>query len=449
MRALIALVLAHVAAAQAYYVVQVPDTQHYGNNLQRYWHWPLSCLTLRSLPWPPAYVAHMGDFTQDALDAQFERGLDAMALLGSIPWGASIGNHDYDAGRKCTRSGGPCSTQWQRWMGPENFARTVQTAAGPVLFLHLEYLPSDAAIELARAAMDAAPTTPAALVTHYYLDRDGTANSNYGAQLDNDGDNSPVQLRRKLIDPYPQLFLVLCGHVSTTANAEYGSPFGTRVLSFLFDCQDDPDGGQGFTRLLVVEPAVLHVATYSVSFTGRPPDRSEYWQLPYDSAGHRASLRPVQRLEPVADTSLRSLYGGGRVLGAEDTLYAESTSGNQAAVLLRFDVAPGPVERALLTVTCEGYGADGDGFTVHRMLLPFDESESWASRGGFVAGRDYEAAPAAVVGPHGPETLSVDVTDVVRAGAPHGLTLVGRGGSSGIRSREWRARAERPLLSVR
>src|SRR5690606_32838997 len=198
-------------------------------------------------------------------DEQFARGRDAMALLGDLPWGASMGNHDFDGGRKCTRSGGPCTVQWARWLGPSNFARRVQTPSGPLTFLHLEWLPSDAAIAAARAVMDADPTTPVILVTHYWLDSGGAPLSRAGTDLDTDGDNGPHALWRKLVDLYPQVWAVWCGHVHDVVYRATTSAFGTHVLSFLFNTQNDPEGGQGFMRLYGVFGDHLWIASLSAT----------------------------------------------------------------------------------------------------------------------------------------------------------------------------------------
>jgi len=431
----------------------MPDTQFYSNSPSRYLHWVGMCWTIRSWAWPPAYVAHVGDYTQDATDEQFVRGNRAMLLLGSLPWGASIGNHDYDHGQKCTLAGAPCTQAWRVHRGAENFVRVAHTPQGPVSFLHLEWRPSDAAIEAARTYLDGAGGTfPTVLVTHEWLDGSGSHLGRQGSHYDGAGDNGPAELWAKLVDLYPSIFMVLCGHVHDVTQRLTRSRFSTDVLSFLFDTQGDPDGGQGFMRLYGFFGDQLLVATVSATYLGLAPDRRESWSIPYPFAAHRRSLvRPIARGYPVADTFVRTHYGGGGTFGTADTLYAATGADVQVA-LLRFDLAGiRTVDVAALTLTLEGYSAAGDGFTLHRMLRPWQESDSWSSLGGLVAGRDYAAAPDATVPAHAPGTVTLDVAASVRAmlGSNHGWALVGRGDSSAIRSREWIAATERPLLSVR
>jgi hypothetical protein len=321
-------------------------------------------------------------------------------------------------------------------------------------FLHLEWLPSDDAIAAARAVLDADPTTPAILVTHSWLDATGSHASRLGTDLAGDSDNAPHALWHKLVDIYPQIWAVWCGHVHHVTHAVTTSAFGTRVLSFLFNTQNDPEGGQGFMRLYGVFGDQLLVATMSASWLGLPPDRHEFWSMPYPFAAHRAGLaRPVFRRTAAADTFVRTHYGGGGSFGSSDLLYAETRAADRQVALARFDLAGlASVDRAILTLTFEGSAADGHGFTVHRMLRPWTEADSWASLGGLTAGRDYLATPDAAVGPHTFDTLNLDVTTLVRTSLPgpnHGWAFVGLGDSSGFRSREWRGIAERPLLSVR
>lgn len=451
---LLGCVLTTCLGAQPHYFVHVPDTQYYSNTPSLYPHWVGMCWTIRSWAWPPAYVAHVGDYTEDATDTQFVRGNAAMSLLGSLPWGASIGNHDYDGRTKCTLAGGPCTLQWREHRGPENFVRVVGTPAGPVAFLHLEWRPSDAAIELARTFLDnGGGAIPTVLVTHEWLDAAGTHLSQVGSHLDAAGDNAPAELWAKLVDLYPSICMVLCGHAHGVARTRTRSHFGTDVLSFLFNTQFDTEGGQGFMRLYGFFGDELLVASLSATWQGLPPDRREFWSMRYPFAAHRASLaRPTARRSPVADTFVRTHYGGGASFGSAEVLYAESANDQQVA-LLRFDLGGiTSVDVATLTLTFEGHSASGAGVTLHRMLRPWQETDSWASLGGLVAGRDYEELPDFTVPAHGRGTLSLDVSASVRAqlqGVNHGWAIVGRGESSGFRSREWHASTERPLLSVR
>lgn len=449
-----ALLLTACLGAQPHYFVHVPDTQFYSNSPSRYLHWLGMCWTIRTWALPPAYVAHVGDYTQDATPEQFARGNAAMALLGPLPWGASIGNHDYDFGQKCTLLGGPCTQTWLAHRGPANFVRVVATPHGPVSFVHLEWLPSDRAIELARGYFDSGGSSiPAVLVTHEWLDRSGSHQGRQGTHFDHAGDNGPAELWTKLVDLYPCIFMVLCGHVHETVHARTRSRFGTDVLSFLFNTQGDPEGGQGFMRLYGFLGDRLLGASLSATYLGLPPDRSEFWSQPYPFAQHRASLlRPIERRHPVADTYVRTHYGGAATFGAAETLYAEAT-GERQVVLLRFDLSGiDTVATAALTLTLEGHAAAGGGFSLHRMLRPWSESDSWLSLGGLVAARDYDARAAAVWSAHSLGTVTLDVTEALRAliaGQDHGWALVGLGDDSGMRSREWQAVTEQPLLSVR
>jgi hypothetical protein len=444
MRKALASVLLSCASGQVptWYLVQVPDTQHYSYDTGRMVHFYLQALSVHGWGALPAVALHMGDITENARDVEFERALSAMRLFAPVPWAACIGNHDYQGGRK------PVADGFRRWFGEENTATVFPTPDGDVAALMLEYMPSDDAIAFARAFMDAHPTMPTVLSTHYWLEISGER-GRVGSRLDGAGDNSPAEVWAKLCLLYPQTFLVLCGHVSGEALRSDGTLLGTTVVQVLSDYQSDPDGGQGFLRLIAFGGRQAWLLTHSSSYLGLPPNRFGVLTVPCeDVAALRARLRPVDRLEPSEDTFVAPCWGGIGPRGSWDTLLAAG-SGCQEHALLHFPVPRGAVSRALLTLTIEGPSADGAGFSVHRMLRPWAEDTTWTALGGLVPGRDYDAAPAAVtLSPLPVGTHSVDVTDALRTGAPYGFVLVGLGESSALRSREWHASAERPMLSV-
>lgn len=453
-----ALVAASVARAQGapFYVAQFPDTQHYTYDAGRMLFFYGMAAQLRAMPTPPIYVTHVGDLTEYAWDIEFDRANAAMHLLDPIPWGVSIGNHDYDQGAKCTVAGHPypCTSQWRRYRGPENFVNVAPSPAGPVGFVHLEYMPSDDSLDMAMSWMDANPTTPVVVTTHYWLDIDG-ARGRIGARLDGAGDNSPAETWRKLCETYPQVFLVLAGHVSGESFRSDTTILGTRVPQSLSNYQSDPYGGQGFLRFFGFSGSTLHVLTHSWEYQGLPPNRFGYFTAAMEdlhALPSRLAAMHIERLEPSADTFVAPCWGGIGSRGSWDLLWAAAT-GCQEHGMIRFEVPARAVGRAILTVTVEGHSTDGAGFQLRRMLRPWGEQQTWGELGGLVEGRDYSAqVDIASSTPLATGTINLDVTDAVRAwaaGAPnYGWCVLGLGESCGFRTREWHARAERPRLTV-
>lgn len=436
-----------LASPGDFYIVHLPDTQFYWRWGPAFWPnmtWNISHWQPR-----PAYVTQVGDFTQGAQPTEFAYGRWCMSLLGGIPWGVSIGNHDYD-------SVAWPPTSWSRWtaagMGPLNFVNVVQTPQGPMAVLHLEYMPSDSAIEVAFDFLDENPTMPAMLTIHQWLDSDGVRTN---TRTDRQGDlhNDAEAVWQKLVQTYPQIVLVVSGHSHDVERRRDTTMLGRDVEQHLFDVSADPNGGNGFERLYAYVGDRLFVATLSVLYSGTGPNRTEFYSVPYDLPAVRAELtsKQVTRHYPTKDTFVMPCWGGGAVHGNREWLWAAG-SGCHEHGLVQFDVSSvRSVSKAILTVTCEGYSTDGDGFTLHRMRRSWTEGDSWQSLGGLTAGIDYRVSPDATVGPHGLVTLNIEVTDMARAWLTepnHGILVKGLGETSGFRTREWRAKPERPRLTI-
>ena len=121
-------------------------------------------------------------------------------------------------------------------------------------------------------------------------------------------------------------------------------------------------------------------------------------------------------------------------------------------------VPPGTkIARAVLTVTTEGKYADSkNGAGLHRMKITWSEGSTWSGLGkGVQLGKEAEtvsdASSAGEVSVKG--TRSLDVTASVQAwsdGAPnHGWVLHTTGSDRWqLRSSQWKAVAERPMLTV-
>ena len=431
-----------------FYIVHLPDTQHYyvfGTS-----HWPLMSWNIGGWSPRPVYVTHVGDFTQNALPVEFQYGKWCMSLLRGIPYGVSIGNHDYD------HLTWPMN--WDTWtaegMGPTNYVNVIQTPRGPLASIHLEYLPPDRALEVAFDWCEQNPTMPAMLTTHHWISSFNATRGTAGTDRGGEGPNNSEDCWRKLIETHPQIVLVTSGHGHGVQRRRDTTLLGQEVEQHLFNTQDDPYGGNGFQRVYAFIGPRMWVASMSVLYTGMGPNRTELYAVPMDLDAIRAGLESTTLHQVYADrdTFVAPCWNGGIVRGDWEWLWA-AKGGCDEHGLVHFDLSGiGSVSRAVLTVTSEGYSTNGDGFSLHRMLRDWDEFDSWNTLGGLVEGVDYEAASVAEVGPHGLITHNWDLTATVRAwvqGAPNfGLLVKGKGESSGFRTREWRAKTERPRLTV-
>ena len=428
-------------------------------------------MTWQMTRWNPAprYVAHVGDLTQNGTPEEFQRGRWAMRLLGDIPWGVCIGNHDYRCGLSSIPSYA-CAAEWRRWMGPENFVNYVDTPEGTVMFLHLEWDPRDLeSLEFARSKLEANPGYPVVLVMHRFLSRPlGTPSGGYytsgfvevgGSRLDGAGVNSPHDVWMKLVEPYPQVFMVINGHGYNIVRDTKTTRFGREVQLHCFNLQDDPWGGAGYVRLYRFVGRAMIGYTFSTSaqwpqFQHYGINRTDWFSITLQhSVAEIAAEPPVWHAAPAEDTYIFPFWGGTSTRGSNNTISVSRGSIGEHG-LIRFDLTGAPaVTQAVLTFTAEGNRAEGDGFTMHRMLRPWSELDSWNTLGGLVAGVDYEAVPDLTFGAHGMGTFNVDVTRPIadwQAGAPnYGWCLVGGANETKIRTRDWHASTERPLLSIR
>ena len=252
---------------------------------------------------------------------------------------------------------------------------------------------------------------------------------------------------------HPQIVLVVSGHTHGVSRRRDTTVLGRDVEQHLFNTQDDPNGGNGFERIYAYVGDRLFIATVSVLYAGMGPNRTEFYSVPYDLRAVRNELQSnrIHSLYPTGDTFVMPCWGGGGVRGDWEWLWASGTQCLEHG-LLHFDVSSvRSVAKAVLTVTCEGSSAAGQGFTLHRMRRSWSESDSWNSLGGLTAGVDYEPSPDATVGPHSLVTLNLDVTNMVRhwlTNPNYGILVKGLGESSGFRTREWRAKTERPRLTI-
>ena len=506
-------------AGNPFTIVMLPDTQHYSESAVNIAHfeaqteWIVERLNSRGI----VFTTMVGDIVENGAEGpamnqeEWNRALGAMNTLdgdlshapnGLLPYAAVAGNHDYDVkwtkgpANKYIQHFGPSRYAGRNWFvgassNQINMAQTFQANGELFLDLALEWRPSDEAIQWAQSVMTAYPGVPTILTTHEYLGSGNPAErSPLGETPNGGGDNSGESVYSKLVEPFPQIFMVLCGHTSFDGRLESTTALGKQVHQILADYQDDPNGGNGWMQVIEVRPAASEIEFKTTSPTYSPgttpgPDRSQSpvsnFVLGFDLEARRADLeataarrfREEQALGFAAYWGTQDTFIGNGNLGL--TLPNEAYGGSQDVRvdgdedseqgLLRFDgiigygadrIAPGTViQRAILTLTTEGTDANSiDGGTLHRMLVPWSEASTWSSLGGGIQlGSEAVSVPddVVMVGYNG--TDSFDVTPSVQAwadGAPnHGWVFIAGGKDDWtFRSSEWTSIAERPMLTV-
>lgn len=190
-----------------------------------------------------------------------------------IPFAVSWGNHDYNEtynGRQMLRKYFPMqrfedSLDGSPWTfggshDIDNFFYTGEIDGAKVLWLQLGHWSVEpgakntpAGVAWAQSVLGSHPEYSVILSTHHHL---------WARDANNPYSNPTVN---ELIDPYPNVKLVLSGHQSGTFVTSRTSSGGTRVFAILTDYQTRAWGGHGFLKNLSVdaENNLIYVNTYS------------------------------------------------------------------------------------------------------------------------------------------------------------------------------------------
>ena len=496
-----ALVFACPQATQGDFTIAVlPDTQYYCRDEPYFPTFVAQVQTIlaQRSNLQIAFVTHVGDIVHNgaSIPAQWVRADQALSPLRTatgLAHSVALGNHDLDVINEKTL-GEQTYLTWfgsQQWSGqpwylgasPKGTSHAQRFVAGGQEYLHLtvEWRAHDSEIEWARSVLQAQPQLPTILTTHEYLNVGNPAPyGTGGATPDTAGDNDAAQIRAKLVEPYPQVFLVLSGHFSGSGQRSAVNAFGQVVHEVLQDFQSDPAGGNGWMRWLHVRPAAQELVFDTHSPTYQPgvsvgPDRNatpeDNFTLSYDLVALADKLRSSTTLR--FGNSIDTHLGNGSAGQTLPTVSYGSAVGvrcdgdaDQEQGLLRFEGLVGfgpqqippqtPIERAVLVLTTEGANANSNtGAALHRILIPWDTNSTWQSlNGGVQLGTEAASSADLLTGSVAKGTRSFDVTNSLQAwvnGAPNYGWLLQATGTDRweVRSNEWPQAAERPMLVVR
>lgn len=320
-------------AQKSYSFVVLPDTQFYSSSWPEIFKAQTQWIVDNRAAEQIAFVLHTGDIVDSDVTAQWEPATQALRILdGQIPYIVTAGNHDYSS-LLADRMGmvnsyfPPSSFAQYGWFGDtyeaghvENSFSVFPAGDGRWLVIGLEFGPRDEVVAWANGVLATFPTTPAIVITHAYLYRDGTR---YDFAGTNDGQaynphryvmmgqpgssvNDGEELWRKLIQPNSNVKLVLSGHDVSQANLPPGTAArlsstradGTFVHQILANyqtclgapCQTFNDGtatnvvhgGNGYLRIVRVSPAdqTISISTYSPYIDRYLTDAANQFTLP-------------------------------------------------------------------------------------------------------------------------------------------------------------------------
>jgi hypothetical protein len=475
----------------AFTVVGLPDTQNYASSYPQIFTAQTQWVVDQRAPLDIRFVSHFGDIVNNADQPQQWINADqSMRLLdeAGILYGVCPGNHDI------TSSGGsgqPYIPQdYLAYFGPSRFAgqpwfggaspsgmSTYQyfSACGmQFLSLHIECDTPVRELAWAQGVLDANRDRPVLLTTHRYLQdaEDYTSgvplvsSGRYPAVWYSvEGTYTPDVIQSNeffdwFVRKNPSIFLVNCGHFHEEYRQVSTNVAGLPVHEVLADFQDDPNGGDGWMRIMRFDVAAgsIDVDTYSPTLAAvRTADESDF-TLPvaFDAYRMPTGVRFAAFQEGIGgyagtqDTWIsqanpNTSFGSNSTRVVDDDTANSLFSDSRGQGLMRWDALVGagpaqvPAGAQIVSATLVIDVPDdidtpfyNPNFLVHRMTRSWDESSTWNSlAGGLTVGADMTDAIASFSGDNQPDadTLRrVDVTAAVAAwaaGEPnHGLALV-------------------------
>lgn len=275
-------------------IVALPDTQYYSSDHPEILRAQTRWIADQRTPDDVALVVHEGDIVDKDEPRQWSTAAESLhALDGVVPYMLTTGNHDYArTGKFVSRD-----SLINRYFPPEAFAamgsfggafeaghiensfHLIDAPGGPWMVVSLEFGPRDAVLEWADAIVKQHSSSPAIVVTHAYLYSDDTRYNHVGRpdQLWNPhrylndeipgSVNDGQEIWNKLIRDNPNILFVLCGHDLEDGVGRLTStrPDGSRVHQLLANFQMDPQGGDGYLRVLRFNPAERHVEVQTYS----------------------------------------------------------------------------------------------------------------------------------------------------------------------------------------
>lgn len=285
------LALAPKAGAQQsddFTVVVLPDPQNYSQFYPQIFDAQTQWIANNGTKQNIRLVIGEGDLLNTATDlTQWQNVEHSIGILdqAGVPYVLAIGNHDYDSNPPIARQAtifnqhfGPSRFAGRGYYGSsnyptgsnENFYATFTWGSRSYLVLGLEYVPRNAAITWAQSVLDANQDKEVIVVTHSYLFYDKTTVDQCDTG-DMVGDNNGALLWTKLLSRYPNVSVVVSGHIAQNFRARRSDvgAGGNFVHQFFANWQDWTNGGDGYLRIMKFSPALntIRVWTYS-PYTG-------------------------------------------------------------------------------------------------------------------------------------------------------------------------------------
>jgi len=258
-------------------VVLIPDTQHLtdsGTNIA-YFQAAADWIVANRAAHNIQLVLQLGDITQNSSATEFGRAetpVDTILDEG-IPYVSCIGNHDYDGGVPSadlsdttswnTHMGTGLYTERPWWDGDfyssgksENLYFRTTLGGRPTLVVVLEFYPRSAVLAWAGDVIEANPSHDVIIVTHSYLNDDGTLtedDAEHGPSHYSLSDSSSGVEMWAEFKQYANVVAVFCAHHINGPNMavlQSDGDEGNVVYQLFANWQEGTRGGEG--RIVVL-----------------------------------------------------------------------------------------------------------------------------------------------------------------------------------------------------
>ena len=476
--------------SQRFTVIGLPDTQNYSELYPEIFYdqtaWVVEQRYLRNI----LYANHYGDVVQHAdILSEWEVGDTAMLVLDldGLPYGINAGNHDVTANgvpfesyipENYVEFFGPqryAGLSWYRGASPSGMSSYQVIEGGGIEFLMLQ-IECDGPrreLEWGQAVLDNHRDKPVMMTTHRYMQdaedyTGGVPLVDSGRYPDiwytfedvySDGGLRSNEIWDWFVRRNPQIFMVNCGHFHEEFRQQSTNIFGNTVHEVLADYQDDPNGGNGWLRIMEfdVANARIDVDSYSPWLDQyRSADESQF-TLGVDFATY-ASENPVacfqqgiNGYEGTSDTWIdeanpNTAYGDDSIRESDDDTTNSIFTDSLGQALIKFDdlfggeSGDGPIppgSEILNAVLSLQISEDTDSlffsptFLVYEMNREWAEDSTWNSLGNGVSGSELGAFIVAFSGDNDPDSdglRRIDLTQQVRnwlEGTPnHGIAIL-------------------------
>lgn len=471
------------ARAQSFTIIGLPDTQFYSESYPAIFAQQTQWVAAQASALAIRYVSHYGDVVQNGDDLQQWMNADvALANLDAsgIPYGVTAGNHDITPSGISGSAYIPANflaycgasrfdnQSYYRGDSPSGMSSYQVFEGGGLawLALHVECDAAIAELEWAQGVLDRHRDKPVVFTTHRYLQdaEDYTAgvpvvpSGRYPAiWYAIEGPYTPGGIQSEEIFDWfvrrnPNILLVNCGHFHEEYRQTSTNVFGYPVHEVLADYQDDPNGGNGWLRIMTFDlgqneiffesysPYLDQVRTADESLFVLPVNFSDY----YETNRTTVLQQGINGYAGTQDTWLseadpNSAFGQNGVRVVDDDVMNSFFGDDQGQGLVRFDGlfgAPGQgaipsgaqIVSAHLTIQLsddiDNPLFDPD-FYVHQVQTFWDENSTWNSLGGGLSGTEIGPLLATFRGDNNPDSDGIrrlDVTAAVQAwsnGAPN------------------------------